>query len=399
MSPVWLFPGASEALEDTGLVPVPVEVGAIDHVTEALDRLPSQFRDKPGWIKTITVLCAPVQRIENAIRQLLTLRSIGTARGAQLDLIGRIVREPRQGEPDDEVYRRRLRARIRQKLSRGRVEDLIAVSVLLLNDEAVRVVVDQQGAAAVVVRLEDEAVATAVAELLVRFLRESVGAGVRLILESSAEAPEDAFRFATCDFLDDTYPSMESVIAVRTGRAVLFPAQGQLRIGRGTANEEVVAYVSRSATTFTLDGLTAEAHDAGELVELEPPAGRGYPITIGGTFTVSSENEEPGGVTITVPVAAYESALDLLSAITPQLPSTWSVATTLGGRIQFDKSPSDSGEWISVEWNSVALRTAMGFAADVIEHDPTGSGGGPATAPNDPTLATTPGGVLSDAME
>lgn len=86
-----------------------------DHFQRALSLLVSQFRQNNGLPplnniqKLIKVICTPVQLLENIKWQLKTERSIDTAIGKQLDLIGEILGLPRNENESDESYRDRLR--------------------------------------------------------------------------------------------------------------------------------------------------------------------------------------------------------------------------------------------------------------------------------------------------
>jgi hypothetical protein len=143
-----------------------------------------------GIEKILVILSEQAQELENALWDVYYYRSIDNAFGAVLDTLGALVGQPRNGL-DDADYRRYIRARIVANKSNSTVEDLILIARLILNDPAATVVVDQEGAAAVVVRIEDLAVEESLAETLISFLRTSKAAGDRLILQTSTAAPED----------------------------------------------------------------------------------------------------------------------------------------------------------------------------------------------------------------
>ena len=109
--------------------------------------------DEPNNItKLLTALVTPHQPLEDAWQQLRLLRSVDTAVGVQLDMIGEIVGQERGGMVDDD-YRRFVRARIAANISDGRVFDLIKVATLVVNDDDTTIQLDLQGNAAVVVRI------------------------------------------------------------------------------------------------------------------------------------------------------------------------------------------------------------------------------------------------------
>jgi hypothetical protein len=173
--------------------------GTTDQVATALSRLPQQFRSsaQPNIEAFMRMLASPLQDFQRAALDVLLLRTIDTAIGAQLDWLGRIVGQSRDGVVDDELYRRYLRARISTNRSKGRFADLIKISRLVVDEDALRVVVTNEGTATVRVRLADIAVADDAAAILILFLRKAKSAGVRLILEYSTHTPLTTFTLDT----------------------------------------------------------------------------------------------------------------------------------------------------------------------------------------------------------
>lgn len=271
--PVWPFPLPPADASSSSSVAVEVTTGALDHVAEALDRLPSQFRDKRSWIDTVTALVTPMQRFENAAIDMLLLRGIDTGFGAQLDRIGRIVREARAGETDDEVYRRRLRARISQKRSRGSVENLIRVATLIVYDDDAVIVVERQNIATVVVRVEDVAVSATLAALLISFLRGTVKGGVRVLLETSADVESEMLHCAIASFA--TAPLSIGATTIPVTSTDGFPNSGSLDIDLGVAGSEQRTYSGKTATSFTGVQALTTSHAQGCAVQLAGSPGKG----------------------------------------------------------------------------------------------------------------------------
>jgi hypothetical protein len=136
--------------------------------------------------KFIATLATPFQSIENMLQQLLTERSIDTAVGAQLDVIGRIVGQKRNGLSDDD-YRRYCRARIATNKANGTTENLITITDLVVYDDNGYYEVDTQGIATVVLTVQNITITEALADILIGFLRQTVSAGVRVILEYTSD--------------------------------------------------------------------------------------------------------------------------------------------------------------------------------------------------------------------
>lgn len=169
----------------------------VDHIATALAKLPDQFRDKETWIKSITALVRPMQALEVTLQALLLQRQLDYAAGAQLTTVGRKVGQPRNGVTDDVIYRRYVRARVRANRSRGTIEDVIVISVLIVNDEDATHRVHNEGNATMILRIEGVAMTAALSDILIDFLRPAVAAGVRIILETSEYPPSETFTWDT----------------------------------------------------------------------------------------------------------------------------------------------------------------------------------------------------------
>jgi hypothetical protein len=105
-----------------------------DIVDDMLDRLPAQFR-KPRIQAFVRAFANQIQKHEQTFYDLWFRRMLDNAEDVDLDNIGAIVGEERQGWDDDE-YRRYIRARIKTLRSDGRIETLIAILVLLFELDA-----------------------------------------------------------------------------------------------------------------------------------------------------------------------------------------------------------------------------------------------------------------------
>lgn len=172
---------------------MPLEVNQFevkDYVETARSRITEQFRGKPVMDKYIRLLLSGVLDAQEVLRQLQQQRSIDTAVGAQLDVIGEIVGAPRglvfsdlfynfgfQGAvlgdkfgslndatvgspwyslggpkgisraPSDEEYRLILKAKIIKNRTFARPEDVIQAYQFLFGTS--RVTIDQVGPAQV----------------------------------------------------------------------------------------------------------------------------------------------------------------------------------------------------------------------------------------------------------
>lgn len=100
-----------------------------DHLEVMLARLPEEFKTVPELVAVLTLLARQVQDLEDAFRDLLTKRGLA-GQGAQLDAVGRLLDETRDGEADD-VYRARLAAKVREMRGSGTYQDVLDIMRLL----------------------------------------------------------------------------------------------------------------------------------------------------------------------------------------------------------------------------------------------------------------------------
>lgn len=128
-----------------------------------------------------------------ALGQLDTERRLTNAFGAQLDVLGDIVGEAREGDLDDE-YRPRISAKILLNNSSGTAEELYAIFDLIKPATSTMALYPYEPAA-FVFRLSGAAIGDTLATRLASFLRRGRGAGIRGIFQWSPAVPADTFTF------------------------------------------------------------------------------------------------------------------------------------------------------------------------------------------------------------
>jgi hypothetical protein len=172
---VWNLPAASPAVTSStpGARPTRIEI--------ALSRLPEQFKGRPNIEALIRAVVASFDEFDVEARRLLVERTLDTAVGAQLDVIGRIVGQPRNGLSDDD-FRRFCRARVRANRSKGTVSDILRVTRLVVNDPDARFTLQLTGIAAYILRIEDIVVPDDLAAIVFSFLKAVTSGGVRPML-------------------------------------------------------------------------------------------------------------------------------------------------------------------------------------------------------------------------
>lgn len=80
----------------------------IDHVTNGLNQLPSQFQDSPIFKELVKIYLEEVQEIEDCVADIQLQKNLDFAVGYQLDVIGENLGKRREGL-DDSTYRETLR--------------------------------------------------------------------------------------------------------------------------------------------------------------------------------------------------------------------------------------------------------------------------------------------------
>lgn len=101
------------------------------HVNEAVARIVQQYQGKPLFRGLISLLAGRMQSVEDAAILLLFYRWLATATSAQLDVIGKIVGQPRLGYGDAQ-YLIQIQSRILANNSSGTINDLYGVVTPIL---------------------------------------------------------------------------------------------------------------------------------------------------------------------------------------------------------------------------------------------------------------------------
>ena len=288
----WGF-GTPPATTPAGSSGLPVKKIA-DHAVDAIKRLPFQHRDKTTITALLTALATPANAIETAFCQLLDERDIDNAAGDQLDVIGRVVGEARNGRSDDD-YRRFVRARVATNRSSGTVEEILNIMDLVLNDSAATIVNNQFFPAAFHIVVQDAAVTDTIAEIAAQFALEASADGVRVIVETAEDVDAEMMTFPLeCTFADGIIAALSTTINVDDTSD--FPATGTVKLSEGLAVEEDFTYTSKTATSFTGAVGTANAHEDNAAVVLTTSVGKGLgddavPAT-GGKFANATQGVE-----------------------------------------------------------------------------------------------------------
>lgn len=186
-----LYLALSEPVPGLDEVPIVVPQLASYHQDRAAERLTQQFREGASMPGVVRALAGGHQALEDAAQAVRASRDIASATGAQLDLIGAIVGQARQGRAD-EAYRTWIRARMRLNRGSGTAEDVIAV-FRSITQAANAIVVEELFPAGFVLKIGGTTVVDPAA--LGAVLQAVRAAGVSATLEASTTADASAFAF------------------------------------------------------------------------------------------------------------------------------------------------------------------------------------------------------------
>lgn len=96
------------------------------HVVDGIAHLLQQFKEKPNIESVLAVFLDENQQLENAIEGVLNGYNIDLAVGEQLDVLGRLVSQPR-GSLTDDNYRGYIKAKIKINRSSGTLEEIYEI--------------------------------------------------------------------------------------------------------------------------------------------------------------------------------------------------------------------------------------------------------------------------------
>lgn len=161
------------------------------HVVDAKNRLLQQYKGKASIEALVEANAEQVQVLESVFKDLNDNRSIETAVGVQLDLLGDILGIDRNGLSDDD-YRARLKIKIVQNISNGEPERLITVYRFLVGASQIQY---QEHYPAGLAMMADADITPGQETLIYREIQNISPAGVRVDYIGCYDAA-DSFSFA-----------------------------------------------------------------------------------------------------------------------------------------------------------------------------------------------------------
>ena len=169
-----------------------------DHLSEATKRLLAQYKDPDKIVnlqKMLKVYAPQWDELETVFFELRENRALTTSVGAQLDEIGLIVGENRDGRNDAD-YLIGITIRIGVNVSEGEPERVIAVFALLIQENLVRYI--NQGRRGIQMTMFATIADQDAVNAIFRAMQQVIAAGVRLNMIICAD-PSIAFAMAGND--------------------------------------------------------------------------------------------------------------------------------------------------------------------------------------------------------
>lgn len=148
------------------------------HNIDAQKRLLQQYKGKEKIEALLAALGSDqIQDLEDTLTQLLSRLVVDNSEGVQLDNIGKIVGQPRNGQ-DDATYQIFIHAKIGRNVSEGDIERVISVWKILSQAGTVQVI---ENFPAEVELYSDSPLSDALAAIAFPLMQDVVGAGIKVV--------------------------------------------------------------------------------------------------------------------------------------------------------------------------------------------------------------------------
>jgi len=168
----------------------------LEHSARGVARLIDRYA-RPSNQALLASWLDEVQEAEDALWQLYVERSLATAEGDQLDVLGAIVGEPRLGR-DDETYRLWISARNMVNRSSGMTTEMLAIARKLIPPPPYYIELTEYYPAAFVMHIVG-ALTLADGYQIARMLHLAKGAGIQFGMTWTVVGDGDTFTFAPAD--------------------------------------------------------------------------------------------------------------------------------------------------------------------------------------------------------
>ncbi len=170
--------GVSRYCEDT----------PVDHVADAQDQVWNRFKKCPNLTNLATVTGKRFQILSNDLEDIRAVRDLDVATGSNLDKLGAIVGQDREGF-SDLIYRTLIKAKTAANRSKGTTENLIDTALILRSGVTTDIVYTELFPASVQIDFLNSVETLQHQALIADILFLTKLAGVRLIITFSSSIP------------------------------------------------------------------------------------------------------------------------------------------------------------------------------------------------------------------
>lgn len=177
----------------------------VDHVAEAQEQVWNRFKKCPNFKGLAKVIGLRFQLLSDELEDIRVARDLDVATGVNLDELGAIVGQSREGF-SDLIYRTLVKAKTAANRSKGTTEDLINTALILRNGVIADIVYTELFPAAIQIDFLNSLETTQHQALIASILFLTKLSGVRLVVTFSTPTPfgfdgdPDAFGFETGQF-------------------------------------------------------------------------------------------------------------------------------------------------------------------------------------------------------
>lgn len=210
-----------------------------NHVEQALGRLITQYKDRPNIRGLMSALIKPIQKIEDTLVQMNTLRSLDNAIGQNLDNLGTILGLARFPGDGDTTYRNKLKAKVKLNTSEGEPERIIETFQLFTG--ATQVILHEHYPAEVFIDSDYLIPNQETVDIILGILESVAAAGVRIGGFVSFD-PSESFAFdgplPGLGFGNESDPLAGGMFGTEWERDTFFEFEGNDTKGAGFGSED-----------------------------------------------------------------------------------------------------------------------------------------------------------------
>lgn len=191
-----------------------------DYCAIAKEHIIGRFREAPIFLGILEAVCERANELDGVLWDIYRARDVDLATDVSLDQLGALVGEERNGSVDD-VYRVRVKTRIRANLSRGLRDDIKEIAAAVFSDADS---IDYQDVYPAYFEVTASGTAADL-DAAAAMIEAATAAGVGGLVIASSGSAAETFRFASGDTFETDATSGMGDESFDTGGGVLADAR------------------------------------------------------------------------------------------------------------------------------------------------------------------------------